>query len=305
MKLIVDYVSSNEYPDHFTIGDLLRYKDVEPVPWLIVAVNDVFYKRDKFDDTLLHDGDRVDLIYVRGGGQSMDKLNEEQLNRYYRSIRLEEIGEEGQLKLLNSSVLVVGAGGLGSIVLTYLVSSGIGHIGIIDDDSVSLDNLPRQVLYNSSDIGKKKVQVAKKKLKSLNKDVTIKIYDERLTEDNAKRVTKKYDLILDCTDNFKTKFLINDMCVALKKPFISGGVTDYQGQVMTYIPKKSKDFKSLFDELPKDDGIKRGVLPSAVGLIGSIQASEAIKYLVGFGDLLTDHLLVVDTLNWNIRKINF
>lgn len=235
----------------------------------------------------------------------MDKLNEEQLNRYYRSIRLEEIGEEGQLKLLNSSVLVVGAGGLGSIVLTYLVSSGIGHIGIIDDDSVSLDNLPRQVLYNSSDIGKKKVQVAKKKLKSLNKDVTIKIYDERLTEDNAKRVTKKYDLILDCTDNFKTKFLINDMCVALKKPFISGGVTDYQGQVMTYIPKKSKDFKSLFDELPKDDGIKRGVLPSAVGLIGSIQASEAIKYLVGFGDLLTDHLLVVDTLNWNIRKINF
>ena len=235
------------------------------------------------------------------------ELNQEQLDRYYCSIKLNEIGEQGQLKLLNSKVLVVGAGGLASSTLMYLSSSGVGYIGIIDNDNVASNNLPRQILYNSSDIGKKKVEMAKKRLRSLNKDAKAKVYDELLNIDNASKIIKGYDLIIDCVDNFETKFLINDTCVKLHKPFITGGVSDYRGQVMTYIPEKLKDFKSLFSELPvnidekyKDDD---GVFPPAVAIISNIQASEALKYLLGIGELLTNQMLVVDTLNWHFQKI--
>lgn len=235
-------------------------------------------------------------------------LTDKQLEKYYCSISLKEIGEQGQEKLLNSKVLVVGAGGLASSTLLYLASSGVGFIGIIDDDNINLDNLPRQVLYHCSDLGKKKVSVAKKRLKSLNEDVNIKVYDERLTIDNAKRILKKYDLIIDCVDNFETKFLINDTCVLLRKPFITGGVSDYQGQVMTYIPKQSIDFKSLFSELPinikEEDKDDDGVFPPAVGLIGNIIVSEAIKYIVGIETLLKNQLLVINTLTWRVQKID-
>ena len=179
-----------------------------------------------------------------------DKLTNEQLDRYYCSIKLDNINEQGQAKLLNSKVLVVGAGGLASSTLMYLASSGVGTIGIIDDDFIALNNLPRQIIYNSSDVGKKKVETAKKRLNELNKDVNVIIHDEKLTKDNAKEIISSYDIILDCVDNFETKFLINDTCVLLKKPFITAGVSDYKGQVMTYVPDVSKDFKSLFSELP-------------------------------------------------------
>ena len=236
-----------------------------------------------------------------------DMLNQEQLDKYYCSISLKEIGLEGQEKLLNSKVLVVGAGGLASSALMYLASSGVGYIGIIDDDIISLDNLPRQVLYNSSDVGKKKVSVAKKRLKALNPDVNVKVFDERLTKDNAKRILKKFDIIIDCVDNFETKFLINDTCVSLHKPFVTGGVSDYQGQVMTYIPDVSKDFKSLFSELPinikPEDMDDAGVFPPAVGIIGNILASEALKYLLDIGELLTNRLLVINTMTWKIHCV--
>ena len=237
------------------------------------------------------------------------ELSQEQIKKYYCSIKLKGIDIKGQAKLLNSKVLVVGAGGLASSVLMYLASSGVGYIGIIDDDFIALDNLPRQILYNSSDIGKKKVETAKKRLKSLNKDIKVKVYDEKLTIDNAKMVIKGYDIVLDCVDNFETKFLIDDVCVSLKIPFVSGGVSDYKGQVMTYVPGISKDFKYLFSELPvnidekyKDDD---GVFPPAVGIIGNIECSEALKLLLGIGKLLTNQMLIVDTLNWNIQKIKF
>lgn len=235
------------------------------------------------------------------------ELSNEQLERYYCSIKLKEIDEQGQLKLLNSKVLVVGAGGLASSTLLYLASSGVGYIGIIDNDNIASNNLPRQVLYNSSDIGKKKVEMAKKRLKSLNKDVKVKVYDELLDGSNAKKIIKGYDLVIDCVDNFETKFLINDTCVKLHKPFVTGGVSDYKGQVMTYIPGKFRDFKSLFSEPPinidpkyQDDD---GVFPPAVAIIGNIQASEALKFLLGIGELLTNQMLVVDTLNWHFQKI--
>ena len=234
---------------------------------------------------------------------NMEKLNQEQLARYQYTIGLEEIKEEGQLKLLNSSVLVVGAGGLGSAALLALASLGIGHIGIVDNDIISATNLPRQIIYGIKDVGKGKAITAKKVLKSKNPDIEVKIYPYRLDEKNARRIIKKYDIVLDCTDNFETKFLINDTCVKLKKPFVTAGVMDYKGQIMTVIPG-SKDFKSLFDELPKynpDDD--KSVYPLAVSIISNIAASEVIKCLLGLGDLLTNCLLVVDTLKTSFKKI--
>ena len=238
-----------------------------------------------------------------------DKLTDEQVKRYSCSTFLKEIGEQGQLKLLNAKVLVVGAGGLASSVLMYLVSSGIGFLGVIDDDKVSLDNLPRQILFNASEVGKKKVIVAKERLEQLNSDTKVTIYDKRLTNDNAEELFKDYDLILDCVDNFETKFLINDICVKLHKPFVTAGVSDYKGQVMSYIPSQSKhDFKSLFSELPinieqkyKDED--RGVFPPSVGIISNIEVCEALKIIIGAGKPLIDEMLVVDTLDWYFHKM--
>ncbi len=239
-------------------------------------------------------------------GVNMDKLSREQLDKYYCSISLSDIKEEGQLKLLQSRVLVVGAGGLGSYVLPLLASSGVGFIGVIDNDLVNLNNLPRQTIYEYKDIGKYKVNVIKRRLERINPDIKVKTYKSLLTKSNG-RIVKDYDLVIDCTDNFETKFLINDLCLKHNIPFITAGVSDYKGQVMMCIPHKSKDFKSLFDELPinieekyKDDD---GVFPSSVAIIGSIAVNEALKYLLNIGSLLLDTLLVVDPIHNNYQKI--
>ena len=239
----------------------------------------------------------------------MKELSKEQLEKYGCSTFLSNIKEEGQLKLLNSKVLVVGAGGLGSHVLPILASSGVGYIGIVDNDVVSLDNLPRQTLYGYKDVGKSKVLLAKKKLNFLNPDIEVKTYKLYLDKNNARRVLKNYDIIVDCTDNFATKFLINDTCLKLKIPFVCAGVSDYKGQVMTCIPNKSKDFKSLFSEPPLNIDQKyidedKGVFPPAVAIIGNIAACEAMKYLLSIDELLLDSLLVVDTLNYSFKKIS-
>ena len=237
---------------------------------------------------------------------NMEKLTNEQLEKYYNSISLKEIKEEGQLKLLNSSVLVVGAGGLGSASLLQLASMGIGHIGVIDNDVVKLKNLPRQIIYQYDDANKSKVLTVKKRLKKINPDVEVKAYNYLLDTQNARRIIKKYDIVLDCTDNFETKFLINDICVKLKKPFVTAGVSDFKGQIMTVIPPKTRDFKSLFSELPinieekyKDDD---GVFPFAVSIISLIASNEVAKYLLDIGELLTNQMLVVDTLAPEFKK---
>ncbi len=235
---------------------------------------------------------------------NMDKLNQEQLNKYQYTIGLKEIKEDGQLKLLNSSVLVVGAGGLGSAALLALASIGVGHIGIIDNDVINASNLPRQTIYGIKDVGKDKAITAKKVLKNKNPDIEVKTYPYRLDGTNARRIIRKYDIVLDCTDNFETKFLINDTCVKLKKPFVVAGVMDYKGQIMTVVPPKTADFKSLFDELPKyDPNDDKSIYPLAVSIISNIAASEVIKFLLNLGELLTDCLLVVDTLKTSFKKI--
>lgn len=240
---------------------------------------------------------------------NMNKLSKEQLERYSAATFLSEIKEEGQLKLLNAKVLVVGAGGLGSHVLPILASSGVGTIGIVDNDIVSASNLPRQTLYGIKDIGKSKVALASKKLKALNPDVSIIKHNLYLNKNNATHVIKNYDLVIDCVDNFASKFLINDVCLKLKIPFVSAGVSDYKGQVMTCIPGKSKDFKSLFSELPLNIDQKyidedKGVFPPAVMVVGSITANEAIKYVLGLDGLLLNALLVIDLIKYNFHLIS-
>lgn len=236
----------------------------------------------------------------------MDKLTNEQLEKYHRHILLDNIKEEGQIKLLNTSILVVGAGGLGSTVLTLLTTTGIGRIGIIDNDIVSLSNLPRQLIYDYKDLNKLKVKAIKAKLRKKNPDVKFKLYPYRLNKDNLS-IFKKYDLIIDCSDNFETKFLIDKACEKFKKPYVSAGVSGYQGQVYTYIPKSSKPFSSLFNEIPEDTTKEYvdngGVFPSTVTLLASIEASEAIKYLLGNEPLSINELFVIDLLKLHCKKI--
>ena len=237
----------------------------------------------------------------------MEKLSKAQIEKYYCSTFLKEIGKEGQLKLLNSKVLVIGAGGLASSTLLYLASSGVGHIGVVDNDKVSLGNLPRQILYSQSDIGKPKVEVAKKKLESLNDDIRVTSYNMLLTEENAISIIKDYDIVLDCVDNFETKFLINDVCRKLNKPFVTAGVSDFKGQVMTVLPNSKHDFKSLFSTLPlnipqEEKDKDQGVFPLAVAIVSNIQCAEALKYLLNVGDPLIETMLLIDCLKMEFQK---
>ena len=237
-------------------------------------------------------------------------LTEEQRKRYYNSIFLKEIGEIGQEKLLLSKVAVVGAGGLASSSLLYMVSIGIGELTIIDDDVVRLENLPRQILFRNKDVNEKKVFAAKRNLLAINDQCIINVVDEKLTTDNASSLLKGHDVVLDCTDNFETKFLINDTCVKLNIPFVIAGVSDYQGQVCTCLPHKSKDFKSLFSSLPinideKYKSEDQGVFPPSVGVISDTATSDVVKLLLGIGDLLTNKMVVINLLTNTYKVIKF
>ena len=240
----------------------------------------------------------------------MKELTERQIEKYFHSTFLKEIGIEGQKKLLNAKVLIVGAGGLGSNSVLSLAALGIGNITIIDDDRVSLSNLARQVLFDECDVGRYKVDVIKDKLEKKNSDVSITIIKERLDESNASRIINGHDIVLDCTDNFETKFLINDICVKLSVPFAIVGVSDFSGQISTCLPHKTKDFKSLFSTLPIDIDKKykeedQGVFPLAVSVIANIASMEVCKYILNIGELLLNKMLVVNTLTNSFKLFKF
>lgn len=234
-------------------------------------------------------------------------LSDVQIMRYSRHIALKEMGIEGQEKLLNGKVLIIGAGGLGSPVSMYLAAAGVGTLGIVDADCVDLSNLQRQIIHNTEDIGKAKVQSAKEKLISMNPDITIHTYYEMVTADNILDLIEDYDFIIDATDNFKAKFLINDACVLAKKPFSHAGVLRFSGQVMTYVPKKGPCYRCIFKNPPPEgvvpDCKNAGLVGIIPGIIGSIQAMEAIKYLLNIGNLLTGYFLTYDGLTMEFRKI--
>lgn len=229
-------------------------------------------------------------------------LSEEQLERYSRHIMLEEIGEQGQEKLLKSRVLIIGAGGLGSPAAMYLAAAGIGTIGIADADSVDLSNLQRQIIHSAADRKRDKVQSAKETLEGINPDAHVNTYKIFVNSDNIYDLIKDYDFVLDCTDNFQSKFLINDACVKAKKPFVHAGIAEFHGQLMTYVPDMGPCCRCIFEKPPVENDVK-GVVGAAVGVIGSLQAMEAVKYLLGAGELLTGCILTYDALKAEFRKV--
>lgn len=223
-------------------------------------------------------------------------------NRYERHFLLEGFGRDGQKKLADAKVLIVGVGGLGSPVAMYLASAGIGKLGLIDADVVDATNLQRQIIHSESSVGVEKVVSAKKRISELNSETEVVTYNYFFDKDNADSIAKNYDFIVDCADNNRTKFLINDVCVRLRKPFCHGSITEYSGRVFTHLPSTAC-YRCLFDE-DEEPSAKRGVLGASVGIIGSIQATEVIKYVTGIGELLTNSLLTLDVRTMKFMRLN-
>lgn len=234
--------------------------------------------------------------------------NKEKL-RYNRQIMLPELGEEGQYKLKMAKVLVVGAGGLGCPALQYLSAAGVGTIGIIDDDTVDCSNLHRQIMYNEGDIGKQKVFCIKEKLALTNPHVETKIYPERLTIENALDIIESYDIILDGSDNFTTRYLINDACVILNKPFVYGAIFQFEGQVSVFNFNNGPTYRCLFPEPPAEGTMpscgEAGVIGVLPGIIGSFQAAEVIKLITGIGNPLAGQLFILDLQTNAVDTIRF
>lgn len=229
--------------------------------------------------------------------------------RYARHISLSEVGEAGQQKLLNAKVLVIGAGGLGCPVLQYLAAAGVGTIGIVDGDTVDESNLQRQVLFSTKDVGLPKAEVAKERLIMLNPGVFIQCFQTYLTADNALEIIQDHDLIIDGTDNFATRYLVNDVCVKLNKPFVYGAIHKFEGQVSVFNWKDGPTYRCLFPEPPTADQIpncaEAGVLGVLPGVIGTLQATEAMKVILGIGEPLSGKLKMVNLLTNSEQVISF
>jgi len=233
-------------------------------------------------------------------------FTEDQIHRYSRHIILQDVGVEGQEKINNGKVLIVGAGGLGAPVALYLAAAGVGTIGIIDGDVVDLSNLQRQVIHFTPDVNKAKVFSAKEKINQLNPDVKVITYHDFLTAANALDIIKDYDFVVDGTDNFPVKFLINDACVQAGKPFSHGGILRFDGQTITVLPGTAC-YRCVFQAPPPPDAVptcsQAGVLGAIAGMLGTIQAAEVLKYLTGVGDLLTNRLLTFNAKTMEFRTI--
>lgn len=235
------------------------------------------------------------------------ELNETQKTRYERNSLLKEVGTDGQKKLLSSKVLVIGAGAIGGAALMYLAAAGVGTLGISDFDTVELTNLQRQIIHTTEHVGMRKIVSAEKRIHEINPDINVIPVDEKMSVYNISDTIAPYDFILDCTDRFESKFLINDACVLGAKPYCHAGIVRFGGQVMTYVPGHGPCLRCLIEEVPSPAdaplAAQVGVLGSATGIIGSIQATEAIKYLLGIGELLTGRILQIDTLGMHFHEV--
>jgi molybdopterin-synthase adenylyltransferase len=243
-----------------------------------------------------------------GGAKNMNtKFDSDKTLRYSRQLILEGIGYEGQEKLLKSKVLVVGAGGLGSPILYYLASAGVGTIGVVDFDTVTLSNLNRQIIHNTNDIGKRKVDSAEEKLKALNPEVNVIKHPVRINVNNVEDLVEQYDVVIDALDNFPARYLLSDCCYFLKKPLIEGAATGYDGVLMTIIPDKTPCYRCLYP-MPPEDGVlptcsDTGILGVTAGIIGVTQALEAIKVILGIGDTISGKILTFDALSIGFRAV--
>ena len=237
------------------------------------------------------------------------KLNKVSIERFSRQIVLKDVGIIGQKKIISSKVLVVGAGGLGSPATEFLSRAGVGVIGIVDNDKVSLSNLHRQSLYNNSDVGKFKVKIAKKNIKKINPNTEVKIYKIRLNNINFKEIINNYDYVVDGSDNFTTKFLLNDFCLKYKKVLVTGSISKFDGHIFTFDFKNKKIpcLRCFFQESEISDDFlncdSEGILGTIAGVVGTIQANEILKKILHIGEGLDKYILILDLLNLNFRKV--
>ena len=235
-------------------------------------------------------------------------LNSDEQERYQKHLTLKEIGFEGQLNLKNSSVLCIGAGGLGSSVLLYLAAAGIGKIGIVDNDHVEKSNLQRQIIHETNTIGDLKIDSARERIKKFNPNTELLTFAERINSDNALDIIRKFDVICDCSDNFGTRYLINDACLILNKPLVFGSVQGFEGQVSVFnLHKKSPNLRDLLPESPVENTVpscaEYGVVGVSTGLIGILQVNEIIKIILKKGKILNGEILVFDLLSMNMKKL--
>jgi len=235
------------------------------------------------------------------------EFTEEQLQRYSRHIILPEVGGKGQKKLLNAKVFLVGAGGLGCPVGYYLAAAGVGRIGIIDNDTVEVSNLQRQIAHSTKTLGRPKAESAKETFETLNPDVTVVGMKERITKDNILALIQEYDVVVDGSDNFPTRYLVNDACVIAKKPLVSGAILKFEGQVTTIIPGEGHCYRCLFEEMPPPGLVpscqEAGVIGAIPGVVGSLQAIEVFKLILGKGEPLKNALLIYDALKTTFRRV--
>lgn len=234
----------------------------------------------------------------------MKTLTTQEQKRYHRQLMLSEIGEEGQIKLREAKVLVIGAGGLGSPVLLYLSAAGVGTLGIVDFDIIDESNLQRQILYDTENIGKLKTDIAKEKLTKLNPNIKYNVYNLKLDKSNAENIFKEYDIIIDCPDNFATRYIVSDVCKKLDKPHIFGAVGKFEGQMSVFNYKNGGTYRELFPENETSEYTPLGILGVLPGIIGCLQANEAIKIITGAGNILSKKLLVIDILNNNFNILS-
>ena len=238
-------------------------------------------------------------------------LSKFEIERFSRQLVLKNIGAKGQKKILSSKILVVGVGGLGCPAAENLVRAGVGTIGLIDNDIVNLSNIHRQSLFNSKDVKKLKVNVAAKKLKEINPLTKIKTYNSRLDKNNIQKIIKNYELVIDGTDNFKTKFLINDYCIKYKKKLITGAISKFDGHIFTFDfnDRKTASLKNFYQEKGVSDDILNcefdGVIGTTASIVGATQANEALKMIMQIGQNLKNQILIIDLLNLNFRKVKF
>jgi len=235
-------------------------------------------------------------------------LNEEQIERYSRQIVLKEVGGSGQEKLLAGRVLIIGAGGLGSPAGLYLAAAGVGTLGIVDGDLVELGNLQRQILHGTADVGNKKVDSAAARLRAINPDVNVRTYQVRIKAANIRQIIREYDFIIDGTDNFPGKFLINDACYFESIAFSHASVLGFDGQVMSVLPGESACYRCVLacpppvGTVPSSSEV--GILGVVPAVVGALEATEAIKFILGIGELLTNQMLIYDALTGNFRKVS-
>jgi len=234
-------------------------------------------------------------------------LNDDQLERYARHLILKQVGGAGQQKLLKSRVLVIGAGGLGSPLILYLAAAGVGHIGVVDDDRVELSNLQRQIIHTTERIGQPKVESARVAVDQINPDVNFIAHSERIDRENAQNLISDYDLVADGCDNFATRFVVNEACIALKKPLISAALSQFDGQIATFkgYLEDQPCYRCLVPEDPGNVGncAEAGILGAVAGILGTLQAVEVLKELLGLGESLAGKLLLYDALSAASRTI--